>query len=186
MNKLNKSIDLSKIYNNKLVQIIINILFSISTASLTAILIVGEWSNSIIDIILPTLSFSIMLFITFKFQLLKLIFRNSNKIILFASAILGAYAIYLTSLNMLDYSTTFAHAIYLLLAIPSAITFLYWFYSKLWYYAKLFFKSLDKMEKGFLIIAICVSSIGIIIIYNITTIFTYAYVPDEKRTYNLK
>ena len=40
MNKLNKSIDLSKIYNNKLVQIIINILFSISTASLTAILIV--------------------------------------------------------------------------------------------------------------------------------------------------
>lgn len=185
MNKLNKSIDLSKIYNNKLVQIIINILFSISTASLTAILIVGEWSNSIIDIILPTLSFSIMLFITFKFQLLKLIFRNSNKIILFASAILGAYAIYLTSLNMLDYSTTFAHAIYLLLAIPSAITFLYWFYSKLWYYAKLFFKSLDKMEKGFLIIAICVSSIGIIIIYNITTIFTYAYVPDEKRTYNL-
>ena len=63
MNKLNKSIDLSKIYNNKLVQIIINILFSISTASLTAILIVGEWSNSIIDIILPTLSFSIMLFI---------------------------------------------------------------------------------------------------------------------------
>ena len=51
MNKLNKSIDLSKIYNNKLVQIIINILFSISTASLTAILIVGEWSNSIIDII---------------------------------------------------------------------------------------------------------------------------------------
>src|SRR5699024_6421848 len=147
-------------------------LFSISTASLTAILIVGKWSNQIIDILLPTLSFAIMLFITLKFKLLSKIFTNTNKIILIISAVLGIYAIYLTSEFMSDYSTTFYNVTFLLLAIPSAITFLYWFYSKLWYYAKLFFKSLDKMEKGFLITAICVSSIGIIIIYNITTIFT--------------
>lgn len=185
MNKLNKSIDLSKIYNIKLVQIVLNILFSISTASLTAILIVDKWSNQIIDILLPTLSFAIMLFITLKFKLLSKIFTNTNKIILIISAVLGIYAIYLTSEFMADYSTTFYNVTFLLLAIPSSITFLYWFYSKLWYYAKLFFKSLDKMEKGFLITAICVSSIGIIIIYNITTIFTYAYVPDGKRTYNL-
>ena len=87
MNKLNKSIDLSKIYNNKFVQILVNILFSLSTASLTAILIVSEWSSSVIDIISPTLSFAIMLFIVFKFKLLSKIFNNTNKIILFISAI---------------------------------------------------------------------------------------------------
>ena len=95
------------------------------------------------------------------------------------------YAIYLTSQFMLDYSTTFYNVIFLLLAIPSAITFLYWFYSKLLYYGKLFFKSLDKTEKGFLVIAICVSSILIIISYNITSIFTKAYVPEEKRKYTM-
>ena len=68
MNKLNKTIDLSKIYNNKVVQVIINILFSLSTASLTAILIVGEKSSPVLDIILPTLSFFIMLFISFNIK----------------------------------------------------------------------------------------------------------------------
>ena len=77
MNKLNKPIDLSKIYNNKLIQIIINILFSISTASLTAILIVGDFSTPVIDILLPTFSFAIMLFITLKFKLLNRIFTNT-------------------------------------------------------------------------------------------------------------
>ena len=64
MNTLNKSIDLSKIYNNKIIQILINVLFSISCASLTAILIVADLSNSVIDIALPLASFFIMLFVT--------------------------------------------------------------------------------------------------------------------------
>ena len=185
MNKLNKPIDLSKIYNNKLIQIIINILFSISTASLTAILIVGDFSTPVIDILLPTFSFAIMLFITLKFKLLNRIFTNTNKVILIISAVLGVYAIYLTSQFMLDYSTTFYNVIFLILAIPSAITFLYWFYAKLLYYGKLLIKSLDKLEKIFLIVSVSIFSVIIIVSYNITTIFTEAYMPEQKRNYNL-
>lgn len=186
MNKLNKSIDLSKIYNNKFVQIIVNILFSLSTASLTAILIVSEWSSSVIDIILPTLSFSIMLFIVFKFKLLSKIFNNTNKIILFISAILGAYAIYITSTNMLKYSTTFANVIFVVLAIPASITFLYWFYTKALYYFKLFFKSLDKLEKNFLIISTCILTVVILIFYNVTNIFSHAHISEENRQYTIQ
>lgn len=185
MNKLNKEIDLSTIYDNKLVQIIINILFSLSTASLTAILIEGKNSSPVMDIVLPMLSFLIMIFSAFKFNLLKKIFSNINKIILFISIILGIYASYQTSNFMFDYSTTFYNILFVIVAIPAIIIFLYWFYSKLWNYSKLFFKSLDKLERNFLIIATCIFSVAIIIIYNVTAVFTKAYVPEENRKYVL-
>lgn len=185
MNKLNKSIDLSKIYDNKIVQIIFSILFSLSTACITAILITGEWSNTVLDIVLPTLSFLIMLFISIKFSLLKNIFSKISKATLIVSIILGIYAVYLTYLNMPEYSTTFAHLIFVILAIPATIIILYWFYTKFWYYFKSFIKSLDKMERNFLIVSISIFSIAIIVIYNMTTLFTDAYIPEPYRHYNL-
>lgn len=186
MNKLNKSINLSKIYDNKFVQIILNVLFSLSTASLTAILIIGDLSNWITDILLPTLSFMIMLLLFVKFKLLKQIFSKMNKIILFISSVLGTYAVYLISLNMPDYSTTYAHPIFIILAIPSAILLLYWFYTKFWYYFKAFFTSLDKFEKYFLSISICIFTVVVIVVYNMTNIFSHAYISEENRQYVLQ
>ena len=185
MNKLNKSIDLTKIYDIKIVQILFNILFSLSTACITAILIIGEWSNSVIDIVLPTLSFFIMLFISIKFNLLKTIFYHTNRITLLISTILGIYTIYLIFLNMPDYSTTFANIIFVVFSIPAAIIVLYLFYSKFWHYFKLFIRSLDKLEKTFLIVAISIFTIAIIIIYNVTNVFTKAYISEPNRIYNL-
>ena len=145
MNKLNKTIDLSKIYNIKIVQIVLNILFSLSTASLTAILIVGEYSSSVLDIVLPTLSFCIMLFICFKFNLLKKVYTDRNKIILFISIFLGIYALIQNFPYMMDYSTTYFNILLVVFSAFAVITFLYYFYTKLWYYFKLFIKSLDKL-----------------------------------------
>ena len=117
MNKLNKTIDLSKIYNIKIVQIVLNILFSLSTASLTAILIVGEYSSSVLDIVLPTLSFCIMLFICFKFNLLKKVYTDRNKIILFISIFLGIYALIQNFPYMMDYSTTYFNILLIFFSI---------------------------------------------------------------------
>lgn len=186
MNTLNKSIDLSKIYNNKIIQILINVLFSISCASLTAILIVADLSNSVIDIALPLASFFIMLFVTNKFNLLKIIFNSLNKIILVITVVISFYELNLTSFYMLYYSTTYANIIFVIIAYPSVITFLYWFYSKFWYYFKLFIKSLNKFEKNFLIIATSILAIAVIVIYNVTTIFTHAQINEENRRYNIE
>ncbi len=185
MNKLNKSINLSKIYDNKIVQIIFNILFSLSTACLTAILITGDWSNTIFDIVLPISSFLIMLFISIKFSFLKNLFNHTSKITLIVSAILGIYAIYLIYLVMPDYSTTFNNLIFAFPAIPAAIIILYWFYSKFWHYFKLFVKSLDKLERNFLIISIIIISIAIVVIYNMTNVFTKAHITEPNRIYNI-
>ena len=186
MNKLNKSIDLSKIYNNKIVQIILSILLSLSTASLTAILITGEWSNTVLDIVLPTLSFLIMLFISIKFDLFKNIFANISKATLIVSTILGIYATYLIFLRMPEYSTTFARLPFVICAIPFAITFLYLFYAKFWHYFKAFIKSLNKMEKNFIIVGISIFSIAIIVIYNMTNVFTKAHITEPNRIYYIK
>lgn len=186
MNTLNKSIDLSKIYNNKIIQILINVLFSISCASLTAILIVADLSNSVIDIALPLASFFIMLFVTNKFNLLKLIFNSLNKIILVITVVISFYELNLTSFYMLYYSTTYANIIFVIIAYPSVVTFLYWFYSKLWCFFKLFIKSLNKFEKNFLIIATSILTVAVIVIYNVTTIFTHAQINKENRRYHIE
>lgn len=183
MNKLNKTIDLSKIYNIKIVQIVVNILFSLSTASLTAILIVGEYSSSVLDIVLPTLSFCIMLFICFKFNLLKKVYTDRNKIILFISIFLGIYALIQNFPYMMDYSTTYFNILLVVFSAFAVITFLYYFYTKLWYYFKLFIKSLDKLERNFLITSTCIFIVAIIVIYNLTSVFTKVNIPDENRRY---
>lgn len=185
MSLLNKTIDLSKVYDNKFIKILINILFCLSTASLTEILIVHSFSSPTLDIALLLLSFFIMLFVCFKFDLLKKIFTNTNKIILIVSIILGLYALYITYTFTNEYILTHSNVLYAFFAIFSSITFLYWFYTKLWYYLKLFFKSLDKMEKNFLIIAISVFAVAIIIIYNLTSVFTHAQIAEEDKNYVL-
>src|SRR5699024_2163006 len=48
-----------------------------------------------------------------------------------------------------------------------------------------FFKSLDKMEKNFLIIATSVFAVAIIIIYNLTSVFTHAQIAEEDKNYVL-
>lgn len=192
MSILNKTIDLSKVYDNKFIKIVINILFCLSTACLTKILIVQKFSTPILDIALPCLSFLIMLFVCFKFDFLKKTYTNkhihyakSNTIILIISAILGAYVLYNIYFFTNEYIKAPPSLLATLFAIFATITFLYWFYTKLWYYLKSFFKSLDKLEKDFLIIATCVFSVAIIIIYNITSVFTAAHIADEDKKYIL-
>ena len=165
MNTLNKSIDLSKIYNNKIIEILIKVLFSISCASLTAILIVADLSNSVIDIALPLASFFIMLFVTNKFNLLKLIFNSLNKIILVITVVISFYELNLTSFYMLYYSTTYANIIFVIIAYPSVVTFLYWFYSKLWCFFKLFIKSLNILS------LILLSSKSFLLLYGSNIVF---------------
>lgn len=192
MSILNKTIDLSKVYDNKFIKIVINILFCLSTACLTEILMVKNFSTPILDIALPCLSFLIMLFVCFKFDFLKKTYTNkhihyakSNTIILIISAILGAYVLYNIYFFTNEYIKAPPSLLATLFAIFATITFLYWFYTKLWYYLKSFFKSLDKLEKDFLIIATCVFSVAIIIIYNITSVFTAAHIADEDKKYIL-
>lgn len=192
MSILNKTIDLSKVYDNKFIKIVINILFCLSTACLTEILMVKNFSTPILDIALPCLSFLIMLFVCFKFDFLKKTYTNkhihyakSNTIILIISAILGAYVLYNIYFFTNEYIKAPPSLLATLFAIFATITFLYWFYTKLWYYLKSFFKSLDKLEKNFLIIATCVFSVAIIIIYNITSVFTAAHIADEDKKYIL-
>lgn len=213
-NSLNKSIDLGKIYENKFVKIIINILFSFSTACLTDILIVRKFSTPLLDILLPCLSFLIMLFVCFKFDFLKKIFgnavnsnlsnyldeqnqlrtksqfksqlklcNNSRSIILIISAVLGLFLLYKIYTFTNEYVIVPPSVIATFLAFFAVITFLYWFYSKLWYYFKKFCKSLDKLEKNFLIIATCIFSVVIIVVYNVTSVFTAAHIAEEDKKY---
>lgn len=192
MSILNKTIDLSKVYDNKFIKIVINILFCLSTACLTEILMVKNFSTPILDIALPCLSFLIMLFVCFKFDFLKKTYTNkhihyakSNTIILIISAILGAYVLYNIYFFTNEYIKAPPSLLATLFAIFATITFLYWFYTKLWYYLKLFFKSLDKLERNFLIISTCLFAITIIIIYNVTSVFTAAHIADEDKKYIL-
>ena len=136
MSILNKTIDLSKVYDNKFIKIVINILFCLSTACLTEILMVKNFSTPILDIALPCLSFLIMLFVCFKFDFLKKTYTNkhihyakSNTIILIISAILGAYVLYNIYFFTNEYIKAPPSLLATLFAIFSTITFLYWFYT---------------------------------------------------------
>lgn len=178
-----KEVDFKVILNNKIVQVIINVLFGISTASLTMILIEQEFAENYIYVLLPLLSFMIGEIITFKCKLLKKTFKNFNVWIFIISTILGLFATYYNWIHMSYTVLTEEIKIFFLLAIPAVIVFLYWFYDKLVFYSKKYILSLDKIEKYYLIIGTVILVIGIICIYTVTNVFHNASVHDKNYKY---
>ena len=174
-----KEVDLSKIANNKIVQFIFNILFGISTAVLTLLLIEQKNAEDYYYVLIPLFSFAIIEFIVFRFQFLKKVFHDFKVSLLAVSIILalvtiyticseGEYTVFIKELNMGA-----------VLAIPATVVFLYCFYDKFIFYLKKYLKSLDKIEKNYLIISSMILIISIVCVYNLTTVF-YDIRTDEK------
>ena len=65
----NVTIDLKKIIDNKIIFFTLNILWGITVASLTTVLIKSEYSNNVINITLQILSFVIAEILAFKFKI---------------------------------------------------------------------------------------------------------------------
>ena len=182
----NMSIDLKKIIDNKVIEIIINILWGITVASLTTVLIESKYSNNIINIILQILSFTIAEILAFKFKILRKIFYNTNKIILSISGVIGLCIFYNIHINILDYNNINNLEIYLIISIPAIIIFIYWFYKNLVIYTQKYIKSLDKIEKYYLIIGIVIFSILISVIYSVTNVFYTAKLNKEYWSYEIE
>lgn len=181
----NKTIDVSKIWENKLIQFIINILFGISTGALTTILIESRLANEATYYILPILSFIATEIIAIKYKFLKRTFNNTNIVLLIISIILGTFftlnncanAEYLIFIDIIR--------ICAILAIPSAIVFLYWFYNIVINYVKNYIKSIDKIERYYLLSTISILIVGITIIYNMTNVFYKATIQKEDYRYEV-
>ena len=167
----NATIDLKKIIDNKIIFFTLNILWGITVASLTTVLIKSEYSNNVINITLQILSFVIAEILAFKFKILRKIFFNINKTILGISVFIGLCIFYNLSTNVLNYNSINNIQIYIILSIPAIIIFIYWFYKNFVLYTKKYIKSLDKIEKYYLIIGIIILSILIAIVYNVTNVF---------------
>ena len=183
--KLNVSIDLSKLINNKFFKFILNILFGITTACLTIVLIESKYSNMWINIILPILSFIIAEIMTFKFNFLQKTFSNIGKIRLIVSTILSIFITVNLYINILTYSNIKNWKVFLIISIPAIITFLYWFYTKLAYYLKKYIKTMDKVEKVYLTTASIILALAVISIYNLTTIFSETKLKREYYNYEI-
>lgn len=186
MGKLNKTIDLTKFLKNKIVQAIMNILLGISAGSLTLVLL-DDKGYEFLNIVLPLLSFAIIEFAAFKFKLLKKLYGEGiGTVRLIISAILGTFTSYVFFRNMPNYvSNANELAIFTLLAIPAITAFLYWFYGKLVNYIKKYIKTMDKVEKYFLIVAGVVLIIGISIIDAKTSLFNYGVLKEEYYDYKI-
>lgn len=181
----NTSIDLKKIMENKVIEIIINVLWGLTVASLTTVLIKSEYSNNLINITLQILSFCTAEILAFKFKILRKIFFNTNKIILGISVFIGLCIFYHIHTNMFDYNSINNLKIYSILSIPAIIIFIYWFYKNCVFYAKKYIKSLDKIEKYYLVIGIIILSIAISIIYSLTNVFHTATLNERYWSYEI-
>ena len=170
---------------SKLIKYIINILFGISTTCMNFMLIDPKITKEIAYIILPIVTFIISQILVFKFKFLEKTFENKNKTILFFSIFLGIFA----SWNMytkMEYKVLKDQMfIFVIMAIPAISVFLYWFYNKLIYYFKRYVKTLDKIEKNYLIIASTILIISILVIYNLTNLFYSCIISKEKYDYEL-
>ncbi len=174
-----KEVDLKKIIDCKIVYYILNILFGISTAALTFFWVDQEFPAQYTYVLLPILSFFTIEFIAFKFQFLKKVFKSCNLFLLIASIILGMVTIY-TNCRENEFRVFIEQCnICAILAIPAISIFLYAFYDKFIFYMKKYFKSLDKIEKNYLIIFIIIFTIFINVIYNLTTVF-YSVIPNGE------
>lgn len=183
---LDMKIDLSKIIENRLVKIILNILFGFSIASLNFILIEQKFSDTYTYIFLPIISFFIAEIFAFKFQFLSKTFKDSKKSILIISIVLGIFTTTHLCRNMEYIEYINIVKIASIIAIPSVIILLYWFYNKLIDYFKAYVKSLDKVEKYFLIIAGLILIISIVIIYNLTSVFSNIVTAEEEYNYSVR
>ena len=168
-----KEVDLTKVINNKVVQIIFNILFGISTACLTLLLIEADIVDDYVYVVLPILSFIIVEVVAFRFKILQKLSKNFKLSVFWVSVLLGGYATYYICHRMRYTVIDNQVDILLLVAIPAMVIFLYYFYDKFIFYFKKYILSLDKIEKYYLIIGIIVLVVGINLIYNITDIFSY-------------
>lgn len=182
--KWNKEINITGILGNKIVQVILNLIFGISVASLSLILIKDEVENYVY-IIVPVLSFIIAEIMAFKFKFLKEIYKNYSCVRLFVSILLGLIAIYTIYKNIHEYANFPKLQIFVLFAIPAVIIFLYWFYTKLTYYVKKYLNSMDKVEKYFLTISTAILTIAIIFIYNMTNVFHYGRLNSKYYDYDI-
>lgn len=182
--ELNKKINLTEILRNNIVQVIVNLIFGLSVASLSLVLLKNEVENYVY-IVIPVLSFIIAEIMTFKFKFLKEIYKNYSNVRLFVSIILGFVTMITIYKNIQGYTNFPKLQIFVLFAIPAVIIFLYWFYTKLTYYVKKYLNSMDKVEKYFLAISSAILTIVIIFIYNMTNVFHYGRLNSKHYDYDI-
>lgn len=182
--ELNKKINLTEILRNNIVQVIVNLIFGLSVASLSLVLLKNEVENYVY-IVIPVLSFIIAEIMTFKFKFLKEIYKNYSNVRLFVSIILGFVTMITIYKNIQGYTNFPKLEIFVLFAIPAVIIFLYWFYTKLTYYVKKYLNSMDKVEKYFLAISSAILTIVIIFIYNMTNVFHYGRLNSKHYDYDI-
>lgn len=173
------------IKNNKIVQYILAILFSLSVACMTCILI-EESTNKMTYIVLFLMSFVITGMITLKFNFLKNTFQKTKIPLLLVSICLGIYTtFYLASPTNSAIEIQWIK-ICVIFAIPAVSVFLYWFYNHFIDYMKKYTNSLEKIEKRFLISAGLILSIMITIIYQTTDVFYKITTPEENYDYQIR
>ncbi len=180
-----KNNKLAVVKKHPLVECIINILFGISTACMNLMLIDPKITKEIAYIILPIATFIISQVLVFKFKFLEKTFENKNKKILFFSILLGIFETW-NMYKKLEYKVLKDQMfIFAILAIPAISVFLYWFYNKIAYYFNRYVKTLDKIEKNYLIIASSILITSVVIIYNLTNLFYGCKLSREKYDYEL-
>lgn len=173
------------IKNNKIVQYILNVLFSLSVACMTCILIEPENIDKATYIVLFLMSFITAAIISMKFVFLKKTFEKLRISFLLISTVLGSFTAYhLVNFNNAVISVL-CMQICTLLAIPAISIFLYWFYSHFIDYIKKYIHSLEKLERNFLLVTGIVMSIAIIAIYQITDVFYKITTPKENYDYQV-
>lgn len=184
--KLSKTVDVGNLLENKIIQAILNILMGISVASLTLTLLDNK-GYELFNIILPILSFAITEFTLFKYKLIRDLYKNGiGKTRLIISSLLAFFTAYVFYNNMLVFpNNVVIKTILSFLSIPAIIVSLYWFYGKLLYYLKKYIKTMDKVEKTFLIIAGVILIIGISIINAKTSLFNYGVLKEEYYDYEI-
>ncbi len=174
------------IINTKTAKVLLNIFFGITLSNLTLILIEDIYSNTILKIALILLSFIISQILCFKFNFLVKTFQNLNRVILFLSMILGIFTALSIYENMFNYANLHHPKLYTIVAIPSIVILLYWFYNKVSYYFKKYIHSLDKIEKYYLITSVILLTISIIFLYNITSVFHFNKLKPEYYDYTIE
>ncbi len=160
-------------------QLIINILVGISTANLTLLLIQYEYLNDLKILLLSILSFIVIEIVIAKYNFLNIL-KNSKKALLIISTILGIFTSYMiTVYNRYPFKKELVYLI-AIISVPATILFLYYFYNKLGYMAEKYIKSMDKVEKWYVVISIIIITVGISVVYNMTDVFYTANLKEPK------
>ena len=174
-------------------------LFIISVSTVTLLLSnIGTGKQRLFSLIL---SFIIATFVTFKFNILNKIFKEHNTLYCLCSMFLATATGFFIGQLFYSYNIVVepVRSIFVSIFIPDSLimfgfiilslfalySFYYFLVSRFLPKIVMFFKSLEKNEKNYLIFSTCILGLAIIIIYSITNVFYAPKLNGEIQTFDV-